>query len=96
MMAAAALTACTTICGCSGESGAGKVSTLRFDVQGMHCNGCVTAIGAEVTGVSGVKGVRVSLEGHSAEVDVTDPAVAPEVQKAISSLGYKVNRVDAP
>ncbi len=65
-------------------------TTLVFKVEGMHCNGCVEAITAEIREVEGVSAVSVSLENHSARVEVVNPSRAVPVQSAITSLGYKV------
>lgn len=92
---ASILTACAVICSCGSDSGSAKLTTVRFDVQGMHCQGCVSAIDAQVREVKGVNGARVSLESHSAEVDLVDPAAAADVEKAIKGLGYKVTPVAA-
>lgn len=73
-----------------------KTTTLVFDVQGMHCNGCVTAIDAEVREIAGVSGAQVSLEEHTARVEVTDPALEAKVEAAIRSLGYTVKAMPAP
>ncbi len=73
-----------------------KSTTLVFDVQGMHCNGCVEAITADVRAIAGVRGAQVSLENHTARVEVADPALESTVEGAIRSLGYTVKAVPAP
>lgn len=95
VLTASILTACAGIWSCGSDSGTSKVTTVRFDVQGMHCQGCVSAIDAQVREVEGVNGARVSLEAHCAEVDLVDPAAAADVEKAIKGLGYKVTLVDS-
>ncbi|MSR69530.1 MAG: heavy-metal-associated domain-containing protein [Phycisphaerales bacterium] len=73
-----------------------KTTTLVFDVQGMHCNGCVAAITADVRAIAGVSGAQVSLESHSARVEVADPSLAGKIEAAIGALGYTVKAVPAP
>ena len=64
--------------------------SLRYGVEGMHCDGCVQAITDKVTHVDGVLGCSVSLQEKRAEVSVRDASLAPAVQQAIERLGYKV------
>ena len=64
--------------------------TLAFNVEGMHCDGCVAAITAEVKEVPGVQSVEVSLEKHRAVIVVDGPSRSQAVEGAITKLGYKV------
>jgi len=61
---------------------------LRYQVGGMHCDGCVQAITDKVKHVDGVVDCRVSLATKQADVVVRDNAVAPAVQRVIEKLGY--------
>ena len=38
-------------------------TTKNFTVEGMHCQGCVNAVTAEVSGVDGVENVDVGGQG---------------------------------
>ncbi len=71
-------------------------TTLYLDVQGMHCNGCVKAIDAEARSIDGVTDAQVSLEKHSAQIQISSPQLAAKVESAIRSLGYSVTVVPAP
>ncbi len=73
--------------------GSPKEQTIAFDVEGMHCNGCVEAIRAEVSEVAGVTAVAVSLDGHRADVTLVTPADAAQVEAAIEKLGYKATPI---
>ena len=75
--------------------GSPKEQKCAFDVEGMHCNGCVEAITAEVGEVSGVTSVTVSLDGHRADVTLRAPADAAQVESAIEKLGYKATPIAA-
>ena len=63
---------------------------LRYQVDGMHCQGCVDAITDKLKHVDGVVDCRVKLEDRQADVAVRDASMAPAVQQAIEKLGYKV------
>lgn len=63
---------------------------LRYQVDGMHCDGCVQAITDKVKHVDGVVDCRVRLADRQADVVVRDEATAAPVQQAIEKLGYKV------
>lgn len=69
---------------------------LRYQVDGMHCDGCVQAITDKVKHVDGVVDCRVSLADRQADVVVRDDATALPVQHAIEKLGYKVKPLPAP
>ncbi|GDY06224.1 hypothetical protein LBMAG51_10110 [Phycisphaerae bacterium] len=71
-------------------------TTLYLDVQGMHCDGCVKAIDAEARSIDGVSDAQVSLEKHSAQIQISNPELAAKVESAIRSLGYSVTVVPAP
>jgi copper chaperone len=65
---------------------------VTFDVQGMHCEGCVNAITDKVMKVKGVKSCTVSLDEHSASVVATSPGQEAAIEAAITRLGYTVTR----
>ena len=65
-------------------------ATLRYTVEGMHCDGCVAAITGKVTAIEGVSGCTISLERRSAEITVSDAALDPKVREAITRLGYRI------
>ena len=65
-------------------------ATLRYTVEGMHCDGCVAAITGKVTAIEGVSGCTISLENRSAEITVNDAALDPKVREAITRLGYRI------
>ena len=69
---------------------------LRYQVDGMHCDGCVQAITDKVKHVDGVVDCRVSLADRQADVVVRDDTTALPVQQAIEKLGYKVKPLPAP
>jgi len=69
---------------------------LRYQVDGMHCDGCVQAITDKVKHVDGVVDCRVSLTDRQADVVVRDDTTALPVQHAIEKLGYKVKPLPAP
>ena len=64
--------------------------TLHFQVDGMHCDGCVQAITDKVTHLEGVSSCSVSLQERRADISVRDAAMAPTVRQAIERLGYRV------
>ena len=74
----------------------GNSTTLFLDIQGMHCNGCAKAIDAEARSVDGVSDAQVSLEKHSATIQIATPELSAKVESAIRSLGYTVTVVPAP
>ena len=69
---------------------------LRFQVDGMHCDGCVNAITDKVKRVDGVVDCRVRLDQREAAVAVRDAQAGAAVQRAIEGLGYKVKPLPTP
>ena len=64
-------------------------TTKNFTVEGMHCQGCVNAVTAEVSGVDGVENIDVDLDSGRLSVtgaDVDDAAV----RAAVDEAGYQV------
>ncbi|MDZ4831422.1 MAG: heavy metal-associated domain-containing protein [Phycisphaerae bacterium] len=66
--------------------------TLTYDVEGMHCDGCVQAITAKVTKVKGVVSCDVKLDAKTATIVVSDANVQKDVEAAITKLGYKITK----
>ena len=86
---------------CSDSAGDARASAtppvaLRFQVDGMHCDGCVNAITDKVKRVEGVVDCRVRLDQREADVAVRDARAGAAVQKAIEGLGYKVKPLPTP
>lgn len=65
-------------------------TTVVFEVQGMHCDGCANAIATKAGRVDGVVECDVSLEDGTATVEA-EPDSIGDVEAAIASLGYTVS-----
>ena len=67
------------------------METVKLEIAGMHCGGCVAALREAFNAVSGVKSVDVSLEQASAVVTF-DPHLSnlPLLAKAVVDAGYAV------
>lgn len=67
-----------------------KTVELRFDVEGMTCDGCVNAINETVKRMDGVVDCQASLEKNAAVVTVTDSSLGPAIAQTINDLeGYE-------
>ena len=67
-------------------------STNTYDVQGMTCEHCVTAVSAERAKLSGVHEVDVDLDtGKVTVISDTDLDV-DAVQAAVDEAGYELVR----
>jgi copper chaperone len=62
--------------------------TTTYDVEGMSCQHCVTAITGEDSRVPGVEDVRVDLAAKT--VTVVGAADDGQVRAAIDEAGYAV------
>lgn len=68
--------------------------TLQFNVQGMTCGGCASGIVGTLNEMEGVTAANASYETGTADITVTDAALAETVQKAIADLGFEVSLKD--
>ncbi len=69
-----------------------RAARTRLAVTGMDCGSCAATIEASLAGMPGVRGVRVSFGGGTAEVDY-DPTTTDEgvIRGRIGALGYGVH-----
>lgn len=77
------------------QAAAAQPTQLCYAVDGMHCEGCAEAITAELKEIKGVDSVECTFDSHRAVVQVASAALAPQVEKAITKLGYKVAPCEA-
>ncbi|MFG1838879.1 heavy-metal-associated domain-containing protein [Micromonospora sp. NPDC049175] len=64
-----------------------------FQVQGMTCGHCVSAVSAEVGAIAGVRDVQVDLATGQVTVNSEQPLDVQVVRAAVDEAGYDV--VDA-
>lgn len=71
--------------------------TVRYRVTGMDCPSCATKIEKAAWGIVGVEEVKVSIASQNMTLRLADPAARlPEVERAVTGLGYQLNRLDRP
>lgn len=76
---------------------AAEQAPARYHVTGMDCTSCVSKIEGATRKVPGVEDVKVSLTSQTMTVRVDNASLRlPEVEKAITGLGYKLDRLDLP
>lgn len=72
-----------------------KASDIQYRVTGMDCSSCATKIEGATRKITGVNDVRVSIASQIMTLDVAEPAVQlPEVERAVTGLGYHLQRLD--
>lgn len=89
-----------TIAGCA-EAGAdadtdaeaANITTLTFDVQGMHCEGCTMTVRNAIAKIGGVQSCEVSLDDESAVVSVDRADASQEIVDAVTELDYTITPV---
>lgn len=92
----AVLSALGLIAGCDGSGGVPanppvvQVTTVSYEVDGMHCDGCAEAIVAELTETPGVQQAECTFQSKRATVRFAAPATRESVERAVTKLGYKV------
>ena len=60
----------------------------ELKIEGMMCGHCKAAVEKALSGVPGVTGVTVDLEGKKAAVEGTAERAA--LEKAVTDAGYEV------
>ncbi|WP_119681970.1 cation diffusion facilitator family transporter [Indioceanicola profundi] len=69
---------------------------VRYRVTGMDCASCAAKIEKAVRSV-GVEKVKVSTATQIMTLRLDDPAARlPEVERAVSGIGYQLDRLDGP
>src|SRR5687768_3576229 len=70
---------------------------VRYRVTGMDCASCAAKIEKAARPVVGVGEVKVSIATQIMTVRVDDPAARlPDVERAVTGLGYQLDRLDTP
>jgi copper chaperone CopZ len=76
-------------------TGAGSNVMLTYEVEGMTCTGCETAVYNAINQMTGVKQCRASYEnGRARAVASTDAYEAGALLEAIESVGFRAKRVE--
>ncbi len=66
------------------------MESIKLDVKGMTCGGCVRSVTRVLSALDGVAKVDVSLEAASARVEYDAGKVAvPQMQAAIRAAGFE-------
>jgi Co/Zn/Cd efflux system component/copper chaperone CopZ len=70
--------------------------TVRYRVTGMDCASCAAKIEKAARAVTGVEEVKVSIASQVMTLRADDPRERlPEVERAVTGLGYRLERMDA-
>lgn len=73
------------------------LNTVCYRVTGMDCPSCAAKIEGAARAVSGVVEVKVSIASQIMTLRVDDAkARLPEVERAVTALGYRLDRMDTP
>ncbi|MGE0253518.1 MAG: cation transporter [Alphaproteobacteria bacterium] len=71
--------------------------TIRYRVTGMDCASCAAKIEKAVRTVAGVEEVKVSAATQIMALRIDDAgARLSEVERAVSAIGYQLDRLDYP
>jgi copper ion binding protein len=72
------------------------MKTQTFQIDGMTCGGCVSAVTNALKAVDGVRDVAVSLTPGQARVEFDESAATPErLRAAIEHAGFEVGTQNA-
>jgi Co/Zn/Cd efflux system component/copper chaperone CopZ len=71
--------------------------TARYRVTGMDCPSCAAKIEKAARGVGGVEEVKVSITSQLMTLRLEGAeARLPEIERAVTGLGYRLDRLDRP
>ncbi|PRX63132.1 copper ion binding protein [Nonomuraea fuscirosea] len=68
----------------------GLMTVTTYQVEGMTCGHCVSAVTQEVGKVAGVSGVEVDLGSGSVKVTSAAPVDATLIGAAVEEAGYEL------
>lgn len=66
------------------------MTITTYQVEGMTCGHCVSAVSAEVGRVAGVSGVEVDLAAGAVTVTSAEPVDAALIDAAVVEAGYEL------
>lgn len=69
-------------------------NSARYHVTGMDCASCAAKIEKAARSVSGLEDVKVSTATQIMTLRVADSDQLPEVESAITAIGYRLDRLD--
>lgn len=64
------------------------IGTTTFQVTGMTCSHCQSAVTDEISRVPGVQGVTVDLATGSVTVTAAEPVDRTDIAHAVNEAGY--------
>lgn len=68
------------------------MTTTTYRVEGMTCEHCVRSVSSEVSKLSGVTDVAVSLETGEVTVTSAAPLDDDDIRSAVDEAGYELAR----
>jgi copper ion binding protein len=66
------------------------MATTTYQVQGMTCGHCVSAVSSEISQIPGVSDVSVDLSTGQVTVKANQPVEDAMVRAAVEEAGYEV------
>ncbi len=66
------------------------MTTTTYQVKGMTCGHCVSAVTSEVSAIAGVSDVQVDLETGTVTVTADQPLSEDTVREAVDEAGYEL------
>lgn len=66
------------------------MATRTYEVKGMTCGHCVSAVSGEIGRLGGVTAVDVDLESGTVTVTSDSPLTDSEVREAVDEAGYEL------
>lgn len=67
------------------------MKTVKLNVEGMHCEGCVSRVKSALSEVSGVGEVAVLLDRNEARVTADESASVDSLVRAVEDAGYSAS-----
>lgn len=67
------------------------MKTVKLNVEGMHCEGCVSRVKSALGEVSGVDEVAVFLDRNEAQVTADESASVESLVRAVEDAGYSAS-----
>ena len=94
----AILVMCIAACvlGCRQQDNSRAIETREFAIEGMSCEGCVSAVTSALKALPGVESVEVSLKDKKATIVADSSQVSSQtIEDTVDKAGYKARLITA-
>ena len=68
------------------------MTTITYNVPGIHCNHCIHTINMELADLAGVQTVKADLDSKTVRVEYNAPATEQKIEETLAEINYPVQK----